>query len=182
MEPNKDNDQDKQSQPGIPPPGKQLDQQQQPNAPPQPQSRQSGSSQWTPPSGNPDLYPAGHTQRIDLRERNPLEPQGMLYDPRQLLDHQRANRPDVSGVPEGARFDPFGPPDPDLVGPGRGPRPSGAFANPDPDLFMPPGQQQPPQLARKSLKSLKDPTQFPPGPPSGRPGGGLGGGPFGGGF
>lgn len=132
------------------------------------------SSQWIPPTtGNPDLDPAGsQRQRIDLRDQhvNPLVPQGMLFDPRQLTDHRR---PDCS-VPEGARFDPFGPPDPGQVGPGRGPLPSSQFGVPDPDHLPPPGQPQPRNLG--GGKGLK----FPWGPPgAGGPGsGGAGGGPF----
>lgn len=149
MEPNrgeKDAEKSSQSQPGIPRPGQQSDQAQDPNAPPQPCSRgESRSSQWIPPTtGNPDLDPPGletYTRRIDLRERDPLSPQGMLFDPRQLLDQQRQGRADLS-VPPGARFDPFGPPDPDLIGPGRGPLPSSRFGEPDPDHLPPPGVPQ----------------------------------------
>lgn len=177
MDPNRDRDQDDHTKPGIPRPGKQPDQQQQPNAPEQPASNPLGrSSQWIPPTtGNPDLDPAGLTtgQTIDLRERNPLTPQGMLYDPRHLLDQQRRSPPDYSGqVPPGARFDPFGPPDPSQVGPGRGPRPGHEFGMPDPDHLPPPGvpQQQP----RPGGKSLKNPWGGPGFPPSG----GAGGPPF----
>lgn len=179
----KDKDQDEHTRPGIPRPGEQPDQEQQPNAPPQPGSRPRGpslSSQMIPPMyGNPDLDPAGttHGHPIDLREPNPLTPRGMLYDPRQLLDQQRqgSRRPD-SGVPEGARFDPFGPPDPSMVGPGRGPFPSSQFGVPDPDHFQPPGQYQHPNLGR-SNKSLKHPGP-PGGPPRFPPPGGSGGSPF----
>lgn len=180
----KDKDQNDQSRPGIPRPGQQPDQQQQPEAPPQPASRQTNpSSQWIPPpsTGNPDLDPPGSTGhgRIDLRERNPLTPQGMIYDPRQLLDYQRGQshpaRPDA-GLPPGARFDPFGPPDPSQVGPGRGPLPSSNFGIPDPDHLPPPGvpQAQPRMPGAKSLKfpGPQGPRGF--GGPGG--GGGLGGG------
>lgn len=188
MEPNrrKDEEQDKRSRPGIPPPGKQLDQQQQPHAPPQPESTQpSRSSLWIPPTtGNPDLDPAGlhQGQRVDLRESNPLTPQGMIYDPRQLLDHQRRPQGGGGGPPEGgflppgARFDPFGPPDPSQVGPGRGPLPSSQFGVPDPDHLPPPGM--PPQQ-QQGGKGLKYP--WPPRGPGGGgfpPPGGAGGSPF----
>lgn len=175
----KDKDQDDQSRPGIPRPGQQSDQQQQPEAPPQPASRHTNpSSQWIPPStGNPDLDPAGvNPGRVDLHERNPLTPQGMIYDPRQLLDYQRgqhqAGRPDA-GLPPGARFDPFGPPDPSQVGPGRGPLPSSQFGVPDPDHLPPPGvpQAQPRATGAKGLRF----------PGHGRPFGGHGGGGLGGG-
>lgn len=140
-----DKDSDKKSEPGIRRPGQQDDQQQDPNAPPQPESRRSNrSSQIVMPStGNPDLDPVGLTNpgRIDLRETNPLVPQGMLYDPRQLLDQQRNTSQPGAGLPPGARFDPYGPPDPDLVGPGRGAQPDTTFGNPDPDHFQPPGMQ-----------------------------------------
>lgn len=174
MEPDRDKDSDRLSRPGIPPPGKQPQQQQLPNAPPQPDLRQPvPRSQWIPPStGNPDLDPPGtQNQRIDLRERNPLVPQGMLYDPRQLLDYR--TQPDA-GLPPGARFDPYGPPDPSQVGPGRGPLPSHQFGVPDPDHFAPPGVPDPPRnLGGKSLKwpPSGSGSQFPPP-------GGAGGTPF----
>lgn len=139
------------------------------------------TSQWIPPRvGNPDLDPAclQQGQRIDLREPNPLIPQGMIYDPRQLLDQQRGSRQPESGgrggLPLGARFDPFGPPDPSLVGPGRGPLPDTQFANPDPDHFAPPGIPQIPRNAQKASKDLfRGPagSHFPPP-------GGAGGSPF----
>lgn len=47
----------------------------------------------------------------------------------------------VGAVPPGARFDPFGPPDPDAMPPVRGPRPlgpRGGFGDPDPDHLRPP--------------------------------------------
>lgn len=142
----KDRDQNEQSRPTIQPPGQQPDQQQLPNAPPQALNRPaaSRSSQWIPPStGNPDIDPVGITQaqRIDLRETNPLTPQGMLYDPSQLLDGRRQPNP-IVGLPPGARFDPFGPPDPDQVRPGHGPNPSFQFGVPDPDHLPPPGVPQ----------------------------------------
>lgn len=168
--------------------GEQQQQQQQqrsPNQLPERQQQQTfaqvqQSSQWTVPStGNPDLDPAclNQGQRIDLRDPNPLVPQGMIYDPRQLLDQQRRSQhPDLGGsyLPPGARFDPFGPPDPSLVGPGRGPLPD-SFANPDPDHFMPPGTM--PQMPRNAQKGPKDIFRAPPGshfPPPG----GAGGAPF----
>lgn len=172
----KDRDQDKQSRPTIGPPGQQPDQQQIPGAPPQAPNRPtpSPSSQWIPPStGNPDLDPAGlhQARRVDLRDINPLTPQGMLYDPRQLIDRQREPNP-MGGVPPGARFDPFGPPDPNQVGPGRGPDPASQFGVPDPDHLPPPGIPQ-------ANKSLKHPFSR----PGGGPGGGSGGfGGFGGPF
>lgn len=178
-----DRDQDDHTKPGIPRPGKQADQQQQPNAPPQPPSNPLGrSSQWIPPTtGNPDLDPAGlsSNQRVDLRERNPLTPQGMLYDPRSLLDQQQQGRPDGSGgpggyLPPGARFDPFGPPDPSRVGPGRGPAPDSQFGVPDPDHFAPPGVPQVPGRPNPASKSLKNPWGGPGFPPHG----GTGGPPF----
>lgn len=184
----RDRDQDEQTRPGIARPGEQPDQQQIPSAPPQPESRhQTSSSRWIPPtSGNPDLEPAGqhgsyfNPSGVGNPNVNPLTPQGMIYDPGQLLDLQRrGSRPDTS-VPPGARFDPFGPPDASLVGPGRGPLPSSQFGVPDPDHFQPPGQpQQPPLGGGKSLKF--------PWPPGGRgsgssgafpPPGGAGGSPF----
>lgn len=182
MEPDrgKDKEEDKRSRPGIQPPGNQPDQQQQPHAPPQPDNRRPTSNQWTPPTtGNPDLDPASfyQGQRIDLRERDPLVPQGMIYDPRQLLDQQRnrGSRPDA-GLPPGARFDPFGPPDPSQVGPGRGPLPSSQYGVPDPDHLPPPGQPAPPPLGGGG-KSLKFP--WPPGGSSRfPPPGGAGGSPF----
>lgn len=98
----------------------------------------------------------------------------MIYDPGQLLDYQRDhNRPDA-GLPPGARFDPFGPPDPSQVGPGRGPMPSSQFGVPDPDHMPPPGVAQP-QSRPGAAKGLK----FPDGP--GGPGGFGGGGGLGGG-
>lgn len=178
MESNKDKDQDEHSRPGIPRPSQQPDQQQQPGAPPQPATKQAPprSSQWCPPTtGNPDLDPLGVNQRrIDLRERDPLTPQGMIFDPRQLLDSQRHhNRPDVN-VPPGARFDPFGPPDPATVGPGRGPMPESQFGVPDPDHLPPPGVPQThPRMGAKGLKFPFGPGGF------GQGGGGSGG--FGGG-
>ena len=187
MEPNrrKDEEEDRRSRPGIPPPGKQIDHQQQPNAPPQPESTQpSRSSLWIPPStGNPDLDPAAlnQGQRIDLRERDPLIPRGMIYDPRQLLDHQRRPQsggysPEVGYLPPGARFDPFGPPDPSQVGPGRPPLPSSQFGVPDPDHLPPPGMpQQQQQQGGKSLKSPWPPRASGGGFP---PPGGAGGSPF----
>ena len=174
-----DKDTDEHTKPGIARPGDQADQQQQPNAPPQNDQRRPNpsSTQWTPPStGNPDLDPAGlHQQRrIDLSDsrNNPLTPQGMLFDPSQLIDLQRHPRqPDLS-VPPGARFDPYGPPDPTQVGPHRGPLPeSTQFGVPDPDHLPPPGM---PQMGGKSLKS---PWQAPRGPHFPPPGG-AGGSPF----
>lgn len=182
----RDEDQDEHTRPGIPRPGEQPDQQQQPFAPPQhgssgPSLPNRGPSHGilpTHPTGNPDLDPAGMSPRqyIDPRQHNPLTPQGMLYDPRQLLDQQRAydpQHPNIN-VPPGARFDPFGPPDPSQVGPGRGPQPSSQFGVPDPDHFVPPGV---PRLQGKTLKG--------PWPPGGRggpggfpPPGGSGGSPF----
>lgn len=181
----RDRDQDEHSRPGIPNPRQQPPDQEQPLRSPlqlvdRRPSQGVSSSQWIPPStGNPDLDPVNlhQGQRIDLRDPNPLTPQGMLYDPRQLLDQQRrGSRPDGS-IPAGARFDPFGPPDPDLVGPGRGPMPSGHFGVPDPDHMVPPGQPQPPTLGRgKTLKTPWPPRSggfggFPPP-------GGSGGSPF----
>lgn len=169
----KDSDDDTregQNQPGLPRPGKQVDQSQQEFAPPQPGSRgPSSSTQMIPPmTGNPDLDPAGLTaqsHRIDLRQRNPLSPDGMLYDPRRLLDSQRHGHGQPQGpefnVPPGARFDPFGPPDPDQVGPGRGPHPSSQFGVPDPDHFAPPGVN--PHKMPQPGKGLKQP--WPPGGP-----------------
>lgn len=179
-DPNKeDREEDKYTKPGIPRPGEQDDQKQQPFAPPQPEVKHaSKSSQWGVPStGNPDLDPGSFQQgqRIDLRERDPLVPQGMHFDPRQLLDQQRRSQQTGTGLPPpGARFDPFGPPDPALVGPGRGPLPDSQFGIPDPDHLPPPGVPQIPQNARKGLKH---PFGGPPGshfPPPG----GAGGGPF----
>lgn len=173
-----DDDTDDKSKPGIPRPGSQEDQQQNPNAPSQPQLRNPTRSNIILPStGNPDLNPAGLTNPypIDLRERNPLVPQGMLFDPRQLLDQQRRSSQPHPNLPPGARFDPFGPPDPDLVGPGRGPLPDSThFANPDPDHFQPPGL--PPQNPdrRKGPFPLKNPTRGPFGGPDGPGGPGFG--------
>lgn len=180
-----DKDQDEHTKPAIPRPGQQPDQQQQPNAPPQPDPNSSpqrlNSSQWIgclPTTGNPDLDPVHGQQRIDLREHNPLTPQGMIFDPRQLIEQQQrqgGHRPG-GGLPPGARFDPFGPPDPGSVGPGRGPMPSSQFGDPDPDHFAPPGQPHPPNL-RPGGKGLMFPW-----PPGGGPGfpppGGAGGSPF----
>lgn len=159
-------------------------QQQQPQQQPQSQQPLRSSTQWIPPTtGNPDLDPAGQqTQRIDLREIDPLVPQGMLYDPRHLLDQRRQRQSDLRpdcGLPPGARFDPFGPPDPGQVGPGRGPLPSSQFGVPDPDHLPPPGQPQPPNLG--TGKSLK--FAWPPGKGFGGgghlpPPGGAGGSPF----
>jgi hypothetical protein len=174
----RDEDQDEHTRPGIPRPGEQPDQEQQPFAPPQRGQGSPlptrGSSQMIPPStGNPDLDPAGMTPRqyIDPRQQNPLTPQGMLYDPRQLLDRQRGHDPHSNiNVPPGARFDPFGPPDPSQVGPGRGPLPTSQFGVPDPDHLEPPG-------APRSLgKTLKGP--WPPGGRGFPPPGGSGGSPF----
>lgn len=176
---NSDNDTDEHTRPGIAPPGRQPDQAQQLNAPPQrqelfPDQQPTSRTQWIPPTtGNPDLDPAGigSNQRL-----NPLAPQGMLYDPRQLLDAQRQSpqtggtQPDIH-LPPGARFDPFGPPDPSQVGPGRPPLPSYGFGGPDPDHFQPPGMPQLPG----SHKSIKKPGWPPGGPPGGGP---SGGGPF----
>lgn len=182
--PNKNDDEkDEHTKPGIPRPGEQPDQQQQPFAPPQPESQdlasRSSSSQWTVPrTGNPDLDPAcfQQGQRIDLRDPNPLVPQGMIFDPRQLLDQQRRSQQPPSGgyIPPGARFDPFGPPDPSLVGPGRGPFPDSTFGNPDPDHFAPPGL---PQMPRNAQKGPKDIFRGPPGSQFPPPGG-AGGAPF----
>lgn len=173
-----DEESDIRSRPTIPAPGNQPDQLQQPNAPPQPASTRSvPSSRWiAPTTGNPDLDPAlGESTRIDLREpRNPLTPQGMLFDVRQLRDPRSGNTYDPR-CPPGARFDPFGPPDPSQVGPGRGPEPSVQFGVPDPDHFAPPGNPQGPFGA--GGKSLKGP--WPPGRPGGfPPPGGAGGSPF----
>lgn len=172
-----DEDQDKYSKPGIPRPGNQPDQLQQQNAPPQDGHRQpSHSSDWIPPTtGNPDLDPANLSRpgRIDLRDVNPLTPQGMLFDPRQLhpsnQDPQRPG-PRPNQPPPGARFDPFGPPDPDEIIPGEGPR-SSRFGNPDPDHFQPPG------LLPPMGKNIKSPFPFQPRPPFGGPRGpgGFGG-------
>ena len=41
-------------------------------------------------------------------------------------------------VPPGARFDPFGPPEPDAILPVRGPRPNRIGGDPDPDHLPPP--------------------------------------------
>lgn len=178
----RDEDQDEHTRPGIARPGEQPDQGQQPFAPPQP----GGGGPPAPsrafpsgyPTGNPDLDPAGMTprQHIDPRQPNPLTPQGMLYDPRQLLDQRRGydpQHPNIN-VPPGARFDPFGPPDPSQVGPGRGPAPAGQFGVPDPDHFEPPGV---PRLIGKTLKG-----PWPPGSRGGPggfpPPGGSGGSPF----
>lgn len=173
-----DEEQDTRSRPGIPAPGLQQDQQQQTNAPPQPTDRRScPSQQWIAPrTGNPDLDPAfGSGPQVNLRERDPLMPQGMLYDPRQLLEARRGPGNSGSGsmLPPGARFDPFGPPDPSQVGPGRGPTPSSQFGDPDPDHFAPPGMPDPFGSGR-AAKSFKGP--WPPGgfPPPG----GAGGSPF----
>lgn len=179
MDPKKpeDSDDNDQTRPGIPRPGQQPDQRQDPNAPPQPSSRDvSQSSLFIPPStGNPDLDPVGFNNpgRIDLREPNPLVPQGMLYDPRQLLDQQRRqSQPNPSSpssiLPPGARFDPYGPPDPNLVGPGRGALPD-HFAGPDPDHFQPPGipPLQDPQARRRLPPTFKG---LPRGPRGGPPG------------
>ena len=187
--PMRDNDQDEHTRPGIAPPGGQPDQQQIPFAPPQRSPGDGGparsSNRWIPPTtGNPDLDPAGlGTSRSGPPGGlgNPLTPQGMIYDPGQLLDMQRAGRYPDSAVPPGARFDPFGPPDPSLVGPGRGPMPSSSFGDPDPDHFVPPGQPQPPNLgARKSLKFPWPPGsgRGPNGPGGFPPFGGAGGSPF----
>jgi len=183
----RDRDQDEHTRPGIARPGQQPDQQQLPGAPPQPTLRQPTSSQWIPPTtGNPDLDPAGQHAPYPLggghgHNVNPLTPQGMLYDPGQLLDLQRrGNWPD-SAVPPGARFDPFGPPDPSTIGPGRGPMPSSQFGAPDPDHFQPPGQPQPPGLGSgKSLKMPWPPGRLggPRGPGPFPPPGGAGGSPF----
>lgn len=175
--------------PGIPGPGEQPDQQQDPNAPPQPPTRGTNPlNRWQVPStGNPDLDPVGLTNpaRIDLRERDPMMPQGMLFDGRQLLDQHRGRDPGLPGLvppPPGARFDPFGPPDPDSVGPGRGPRPGShhQFGVPDPDHMPVPGMPELENNQQRASKTLKDP-HFPPrrGPLGGPPGGagGLGGGP-----
>lgn len=176
----RDEESDIRSRPAIPTPGEQPDQQQLPNAPPQPATRRGPSSSQLilPRTGNPDLDPAlGQRTDIDLRQPNPLTPQGMLFDPRQLHNlHPEQNRQDLA-CPPGARFDPFGPPDPSLVGPGRGPLPSSQYGVPDPDHLPPPGTQQDPFIARG--KSIKGP--WPPGP--GRSGGfpppgGAGGSPF----
>lgn len=169
MEPDRHNDRekDRRTGPGIPRPGQQPDQQQDPNAPPQPDSRESTrSSLWIPPTtGNPDLDPAGsqlHSRRIDLREPDPLTPQGMIYDPRQLTNPQR--QPDYN-LPPGARFDPFGPPGPDEVGPGRGPTPSSFYGEPDPDHFQAPGMPQLPRHRGKNLSKMPwPPGPRPPGP------------------
>lgn len=165
MEPNRDNEDDERSKPGIQRPGQQPDQKQLAHAPPQPRPAElsSRSSQWIPPTtGNPDLDPAGvHPQgSIDLRERDPLVPQGMIFDPGQLLDYQRPSQPDFN-LPPGARFDPFGPPDPSQVGPGRGPPPSFQFGTPDPDHQIPPGMPQS-RNAGKTFKDLGLGSRFPP--------------------
>lgn len=180
MEPNKDKDQDEHSRPGIARPGNQPDQRQLPNAPPQPDTRQPSSSSGMVPigTGNPDLDPAcmGPSQRIDLRQRNPLVPQGMMFDPSQLHpSHARSDsRPDPQNLPPGARFDPFGPPDPGEIIPGRhGIIPSSRFGETDPDHFQPPGIPQDPMG-----KSVKSPFSRPPNRPPG--GGPPGSGPFGG--
>lgn len=182
MDRHNDNEKDKLSKPGIPRPGKQVDQQQIPGAPSQPEDQRGSSSQWIPPStGNPDLDPNFGNQTIDLRERtrNPLIPQGMLIDQRQLMEHQRRqSHPDRDGgrgsLPPGARFDPYGPPDPSQVGPGVGPLPSAQFGDPDPDHFQPPGVPQLPNRSRlPANKSLKF-----PGPNNFPPPGGAGGSPF----
>lgn len=186
----RDRDQDDHTRPGIPRPGQQQDQQQVPLAPLQPDARQqSRSNQWIPPTtGNPDLDPAavhnplgplgGQTGNPNV---NPLTPDGMLFDPRRLIDSREPSggiNPNMS-IPPGARFDPFGPPDPSMVGPGRGPFPDSNFGNPDPDHFQPPGQPQPPNLG--GGKGLKFP--WPPGRRGGPgcgfpPPGGSSGSPF----
>lgn len=161
MDPNRDKDQDEHSRPGLPRPGKQPGQQ--PHAPP------------FAPTTNPDLDPAcsQQGQRIDPRQPNPLVPQGMLFDPRQLLDHRYPTNPghpiDPSHPP-GARFDPYGPPDIDLVVPGR--HPPSTFGNPDPDHLPPPGVPQLPPMGGKNLPGR--------GPLGSRfqPPGGAGGSPF----
>lgn len=177
-----DKEDDKHTKPGIPRPGEQPDQLQQPEAPPQPRDIRPGSSQWIPPTtGNPDLDPCSGHQRPDFpysQQRNPVTPQGMLFDPNQLLESRRREdfaRPGSGICPPEARFDPFGPPDPDSFGPGRRPMPSSQFGVPDPDHLPPPGMPQqsnrpPNPFGSKSLKF--------PGPPNNQPFGGSGGGPF----
>lgn len=182
LNPNKDKDSDEYTNPGIPVPGKQSSQKELPGAPPQPQHRHHPDpSRWIPPiSGNPDLDPAGSSQqRIDLRDptHHPLTPQGMLFDPSQLrnIPHGPPLNP-YSGVPEGARFDPYGPPGPLDIGPHGRPVPSSNFADPDPDHFQLPGALRIP-LGKTTGKSVLKEL---PRPPFGPGGGGSGS--FGGGF
>ena len=109
---------------------------------------QPSRTQWIPPTtGNPDLDPAGIGPRPDLRSNNPLIPRGMIMDPKDLIDQRFGKRaePDAS-YPPGARFDPYRPPDPSMVGPGRGPKPERGptgFKGPNPDHFPPPGPSGP---------------------------------------
>lgn len=69
----------------------------------------------------------------------------MIFDPRDFFGltrpAEKETHPDPR-APPGARFDPLGPPDPDQVGPGRGPKTPMGF-KPNPDHFPPPGPNGP---------------------------------------